>query len=360
MAIRIGAAALVPFMFAVACQSPKEDMGPWVSTGQMAYQHNGSAAVALSSGKVMIAGGLDGNHRPTWWLDAAELYDPATGTWAPTGSMAKEREVNWLLVLPTGRVLVAGGTTSGSYTIKAAELYEPATGLWVPTESMVESRGFGHAAASLPSGKVLVAGGMNQDAEEGLSWGDLSSAELYDPDAGTWSATGSMAVVRVGHRLEVLRNGKVLAAGGSLGASAELYDPVTGNWTPTGSMTTPRINFSMTLLASGKVLAAGGFTDVPGEMLSTAELYDPASATWTPTGSAAHARAMHSATLLHSGRVLISGGGSTAELYDPASGQWTGAGSTAFQWGFNTATLLPSGQVLVAGGQSTSAELYVP
>ena len=359
MANRIGVAAVVPFMFAVACQSPKEDMGPWVSTGQMAYQHGGSAAVALSSGKVMIAGGLDGNHRPTFWLDATELYDPATGTWALTGSMATEREVNWLLVLRTGRVLVAGGTTSGSYTVKAAELYDPATGLWAPTGSMVESRGFGHAAASLPSGKVLVAGGMNQD-EVSSSWGNLSSAEVYDPDDGTWSATGSMVEVRVGHRLVVLPNGKVLAAGGSLGSSAELYDPATGNWTPTGSMTTPRINFSMTLLASGKVLAAGGFTDQPDEMLSTAELYDPASATWTPTGSAAHARATHSATLLHSGRVLISGGGATAELYDPVSGQWTGAGSTAFQWGFGTATLLPSGQVLVAGGQSTSAELYVP
>jgi len=65
--------------------------------------------------------------------------------------------------------------------------------------------------------------------------------------ANTWTATGAMATARVGHTLTVLKNGKVLAAGGS-GATAELYDPTTGRWSPTGSMTKARGGHTATLL----------------------------------------------------------------------------------------------------------------
>ena len=60
----------------------------------------------------------------------------------------------------------------------------------------------------LPNGKVLVAGGYNGSGHL------LSSAELYDPASGTWSATGSLNTAREFHTATLLPNGKVLVAGG--------------------------------------------------------------------------------------------------------------------------------------------------
>src|SRR6476646_8035554 len=107
-------------------------------------------------------------------------------------------------------------------------------GTWSPTGSLAQKRWF-HSATLLKNGKVLVAGG------DSCCSGALASAELYDPTTGTWSATGSMNGVRSSHTATLLPDGKVLVTGGigvrrrSL-ASAELYDPATGVWTLTGSM----------------------------------------------------------------------------------------------------------------------------
>ena len=96
-----------------------------------------------------------------------------------------------------------------------------------------------HTATLLPNGKVLVAGGFIGGS------GYLSSAELYDPASGNWTATGSLNNARSYHTATLLPNGKVLVAGG-LGtdgvvfSSAELYDPASGNWTATGSLNTAR------------------------------------------------------------------------------------------------------------------------
>ena len=75
----------------------------------------------------------------------------------------------------------------------------------------------------------------------------------------------------------LLLNGKVLVAGGGSGGiilSSCVYDPVAGAWTSTGSLATPRRIYTATLLPNGKVLVAGGDNGGGGTFLSSCELYD--------------------------------------------------------------------------------------
>src|SRR5947207_2587048 len=129
------------------------------------------------------------------------------------------------------------------------------------TSSLNTARYF-HTATLLPNGKVLVAGGYNNSY--------LTSAELYDPASGSWSATGSLTTARYAHTATLLPNGKVLVAGGYNNSgyltSAELYDPASGSWSATGSLNTARYFHTAALLPNGKVLVAGGYN---GSFLSS-------------------------------------------------------------------------------------------
>jgi hypothetical protein len=235
-----------------------------------------------------------------------------------------------------------------------------------PTGDMSAGR-TGHTATLLQSGNVLMAGG-DPCLFDGFYYEScpLSSAELYDPVAGTFAATGKMSVTRVSHTATRLSNGKVLVAGGH-DASAELYDPTSGKFAATGSMSVGRSSQTATLLADGMVLIAGG-ASVSGT-LATTELYNPNSGTFIATGSMAASRASHTATLLANGKVLIAGGVNsvgvvaTAELYDPTTGTFTAANSMVSKRAFHVATLLSSGNVLLTGGSDdkgllSSAEVY--
>ncbi|CAN5309941.1 hypothetical protein BH20VER2_BH20VER2_17690 [soil metagenome] len=201
-------------------------------------------------------------------------------------------------------------------------------------------------ATLLRNGKVLVAGG-------GVA-GEIGSAELYDPASGTWSYTGSLVIPRAFHTATLLTDGRVLITGGVANSggsqrTAELYDPATGSWSLTGSMSAAREYHTATLLQNGKVLVAGG------NYLASAELYDPATGTWSATGSMSTGRDAHTATLLQNGQVLVTGGRrinsiAQADLYDPANGTWSSAGSMAAPRATHSATLLANGKVLVTGG----------
>jgi len=175
-------------------------------------------------------------------------------------------------LVPGGKVLVAGGVRSSSFltVLSSAELYDPRTGTWSPTGSMSTERRDA-TMTLLRSGAVLVTGGDNR-----LYY--AATAELYDPTTASWSPTGSMAVGRVDHTATMLANGQVLVTGGanSMGieTSAELYDPKTGAWRPTGSMLTPRYRDTATLLANCTVLVVGGQNNTT-YALASAERYRP-------------------------------------------------------------------------------------
>ena len=144
--------------------------GTWTPTGSLTVARARHTATLLPNGQVLVAGGFGSGGD----LTSAELYDPSSGTWTTTGSLNAARDSHTATLLPNGQVLVAGGESSGfgfGGPLASAELYDPSSGTWTPTGSMTVAR-FAHTAALLPNGQVLVAGGQG-------SSGPLASAELY-------------------------------------------------------------------------------------------------------------------------------------------------------------------------------------
>ena len=369
--ILFGRRLALPLFFSCAALLMQPCAAQWEFTGNLNVARDYQTATLLSNGKVLVASGATNGPQAFQYpqITSSELYDKATGTWTLTGSLTDARVLHTAALLLNGQVLVAGGWPNHTHTggaLATAELYDPATGNWTPTGSMNIRRVY-HTETSLFDGRVLVVGCFTD--------GFTNTAELYDPATGNWSFTGSTNTPRFGfHTATLLPNGMVLVAGGydtngHISANAELYDPAMGNWTTTGSLNTARHSHTATLLANGKVLIAGGTN---GGILASAEVYDPATGNWTPTGSLNVARWRHTATPLSDGKVLVAGGmngGSTsfasAEIYDPATGTWTVTGSLNNGRGLHTATLLSGGIVLVAGGIDNgvilaSAERFTP
>ncbi|HVA88991.1 MAG TPA: kelch repeat-containing protein [Chloroflexota bacterium] len=353
--------------------------GTWTMTGSLHTAATYQSATLLPNGQVLVAGGADANGL----IGSAELYNPSTGKWTVTGSLNQARVQFTATLLPNGLVLAAGGcddpSSNCSSLTATAELYNPSTGKWTMTGSMHEPR-WTQTATLLPSGKVLVAGGAAADCYNVSCSEVQASAELYDPHTGVWTVTGSMHQARTRHTATLLPDGQVLVAGGVVDtpggkatfkplASAELYNPHTGKWTLTGSMHVAGSNRGATLLPNGLVLVYGGGPS------KDAELYHPHTGSWATTGSLFHDTDYETGqtpALLGNGEVLVVSGSltkrGTAELYSPQTGAWTLTGSLhAFPFGVPM-TVLPSGQVLVADGSPpynnsiflASAELYNP
>src|SRR5215469_11745355 len=180
---------------------------------------------------------------------APMLVAQSPGTFTATGSMSTPRSSHTATLLPSGMVLITGGTTDGTFSpTSTVELYDPIAGTFTATGSMGGPRSE-HTATLLPDGRVLIAGGGDGYGQPSLT------AELYDPASGTFTQTGGMAA---GHSLAVLLdNGKVLMGPSFFGGLAELYDPSTGTFSGTGPLADPTAFFwpTATSLADGKVMS---------------------------------------------------------------------------------------------------------
>src|SRR5207253_6038979 len=133
--------------------------GKWKPTGTMTISRDQST-VLLNNGQVLAIGGTTVDFNGVT-VASAELYDSTTGAWTTTGSMLQGRERFTATLLQNGQVLVAGGDyydgINGGF-LSECELYDPGFGNWSATGSMATSRN-GARAVLLPDGRVLIAGG---------------------------------------------------------------------------------------------------------------------------------------------------------------------------------------------------------
>lgn len=377
---RSSLAALVVAVFAVAHGTCARADG-FTPTGSLDVGNGGrygAAAALLPDFRVLIAGGNNGGSG-TGDLATAVIWNPATGTFtASANNLSLARTFPTGTVLTNTKILIADGgdydDQTGAYA--NCDLYDPSTGNFTATGSTQQPRHNG-TATLLGDGSVLIAGGILND----LAHTRTATAELYNPNTGTFTSTGSMHAARDFHVAALLPNGNVLIAGGGDGSgtsldSAEIYNTSganAGTFTLLANhMVEGRDDATATLLQpSGKVLIVGGVnSDVAS---GTAELFDPVNNTFTAVPSTIPARHFHSATLLQNGKVLIAGGlsGPTdpataltdAQIYDPTANAFTVTGSLGTARFYHTATLLHDGRVLVAGGYAktgvtATAEIY--
>lgn len=357
--------------------------GAFRPVGSMTTARFEAGAALLNDGRVLVMGGNQGGSG----LASAEVYDPTSCSFSATNWLTDQRRIYSATLLRDGRVLVAGGFDNLEKGIgigmSSALLYDPASATFSPTGSMTTARG-GHSAVLLQDGSVLIAGGTAGACCEPIY---VTSTELYDPATGKFRRTASIPASLGDWVSALLPDGRVLFVGGSgrfdnPPAPADLYDPATGTFSPTGSMIAGWAG-TATLLHDGRVLVVGRQTNLPvGTMpawLPDAELYDPKTGRFSVTGSFEAPRSvaspLESATLLADGRVLIlgastngavpHGAATTAQLYDPKSGTFAPTGPMRVARSGPAVVLLKDGHVLVAGGDGqhdylSSADIFEP
>jgi len=312
----------------------------------------GASVTALDNGKVLIAGGVDGPDTPS---NTAYLCDATGACVAKSGvaGMTSPRAYHTAVKIDSGapnnggKVLLAGGYTAvGPATpTTTAELYDPATDTFATTTALSGSARARHIALLLDTRNILIAGGTD-------GTNNLNTAINYDaggaPPALT-PASNNMAQARASFSGTLLGSGKVLIVGGVTGnATAELFDPATGGFSSTTGTPLPNAEdkrfHTATLLTgvspnAGKVLVSGGMVGAAGGSPSSTQfLYTPTTQAFAAAPPLTIARSNHASIALTSTNILICGGTSTGadtlrtcETYDHSSG---------------TGILLPTGSMI--------------
>jgi hypothetical protein len=353
------------------------ERGSWSPTGPMIDGRMQPGQTVLKDGRVLLVGGAAGPDLKI--LNTAEIFDPATRrfTEVPATMSEARRSIYTIVTMHDGRVLIAGGrnfdnpNSPGAKVHDSAEIFDPETNTFTPTGSMNVARNM-FFAVLLDDGRVLIAGG-----------GDFDTAEMYDPVTGTFKLLESkMSVPRQYHNIVKLLDGTVLVVGGSRGpglkngnTEVDRFDPVTETFTYVGD-THAHIgcNACASVLRDGRVILSGSYDDSisPASVSNDADLYDPETNSFTKITGPAHGQTDILSVRLLDGKVMspigLNGKSqvSTATfLFRPDTNDFVFADSLAFQRTPAYPLLLNDGRVIIIGGYTigkyaTIAEIFTP
>lgn len=341
------------------------------ATGSLLQGRAGHVATALVDGKVLVTGGSNA----TSTTPTAEMFDSASGLYAALPSMGTPRYFHTATRLLDGRVLIVGGSAGalGLGANATAEIFDPASRTFAAVSPMAKARLF-HTATLMTDGKVMIVGGDGPT-------GPVAEVELFDPSSGSFIVLTQLQTPRSGHTATRLLTStfpgdEVLVAGGrgSLGPATALEGVVyhllagTGGVRPQGTLQHARADHTATLTASGEILLIGGADGSYRGMASVESWHHGAS---TIVAQLGHARMNHMTVALPTGQLLVGGGldsgaVSPVELYTPGLG-FKDIGSLATPRFYLAAAELPQGQVLFTGGFDSggtvllsSSEIYDP
>jgi hypothetical protein len=228
-------------------------------TGPLLIGRNFASATAVEGGVLVIGGFNDVSGS----VGAIERYDETSGTFIPSNvALAFPREAHTATLLDDGHVLIAGGLRAlGLQFQSSLELYDPAADtIRTASSALVPPRGF-HDAVFLESrGAVLLVGG-----DSGM--GELATAVRWSIGSDVIDAAHSdRAHAGKAVAAALLPNGRVIVAGGANAidgtlADVDEYDPSTDRFTPVASMSTRRMAHTLTALGDGRLVAIGGWSD---------------------------------------------------------------------------------------------------
>jgi hypothetical protein len=364
-------------------RSPDLSTGPFGPTGLLRGSDSAASATLLPDGRVLIVNG-------TWRgigiaVPTAEIWDPSTGMSHAIAPPIHPRVNPTVTLLLDGRVLVVGGFGGpyaySSTAVATAEVWDPETETFTPTGSMAKAR-VGHSATLLADGRVLVAGGGGVED-------DGKAVEIWDPATGRFSESGQLTPGRTGHSATLLLDGRVLVSGGygsdgeSLG-NYQRWDPATSGFEGGGQFLDRPASATLTRLLDGRLLLVGGirrgygpagegpYGDGNADTLPWAFLRSP-DLHGIDIADLSVPRFGHAAVLLPDGRVLILGGmtdedgtaTASVEVFDPATVSFNSASPLPRPIANPTAMLLTDGRVLIIGdpgstGGSPTVDVYDP
>jgi N-acetylneuraminic acid mutarotase len=294
--------------------------------------HNG---VKLQDGRFMVIGGNQGPYGSagnyyTKILNTCEIYDPATGTWSNTANMFKYRAGATALVLPDGRVIVAGGSEGNSShnladvadllgtALKTTEIYNPATNSWSWGPNMSEPKA-GAMSVVLNDGRWMIAGGITHVTIFGLDIPDFSAnISIYNPTTNSFSNAGTMKDKRALGAMTVMGNGNVFIAGGGGGdilnigpiRKTEVYNPSNSSTTRKSDLSNDSAFGVAVTLANGTAMVIGGANgslDDPAP-INNCWIYNDANGSLSAAASMPEAHAGGVVVAAEDGTVFISGG----------------------------------------------------
>lgn len=308
----------------VSAYQPASDT--WKSKAPMHSSRSSFQPIKLSSGKVVVAGGLNWPRGGgSAGLNTVEIYDPSTDQWSARATMstARYRYAAVKITHPidgTDRIIYFGGKSDGTTTLSTVIQYNPANDSWKTLTSMSTARS-DHTATLLTDGRILIAGGQDGGTA-------VQSSQIYNPATNTWSGTTAMQSVHAFHtaihfsNTENSGNGErvfVLGSGGSgiaYNDALEYYDVSANTWT---SRTTPgsvtetgeypqlvKVDYG-----SGYRFVLIGATTSSGNHSAVISEYNPFTNVWSDTGHIAattNYRGRHIAELLSNGKILVAGG----------------------------------------------------